>query len=130
VVNPPRVEVEANGQAFRGVSAFVQNAHPYTYFRNLPIDVAEGAEVDSGDLAGAVLERASAIDMPLLIWRLLSQRARVVNHRRVGSFAGVTGVRARSADGRPVPVQVDGDYLGDRTAVEFAVAPGALTVVA
>ena len=130
VINPPRVEVEANGQAFRGVSAFVQNAHPYTYFRNLPIDVAEGAEVDSGDLAGAVLERASAIDMPLLIWRLLSQRARVVNHRRVGSFAGVTGVRARSADGRPVPVQVDGDYLGDRTAVDFAVAPGALTVVA
>jgi diacylglycerol kinase family enzyme len=68
--------------------------------------------------------------MPPLIWRLLSQRARVVNHRRVGSFAGVSSVRAQSADGRPVPVQVDGDYIGERTAVEFTAAPGALTVVA
>jgi len=28
------------------------------------------------------------------------------------------------------PVQVDGDYIGDHTALELSVDPGALTVVA
>jgi diacylglycerol kinase family enzyme len=36
----------------------------------------------------------------------------------------------RSTDGKPVPVQVDGDYVADETEVRFAVEPGALRVVA
>jgi diacylglycerol kinase family enzyme len=36
----------------------------------------------------------------------------------------------RSRDGRPVPVQVDGDHIGDHVEARFAVVPGALTVVA
>ena len=31
---------------------------------------------------------------------------------------------------RPFPLQVDGDYIGDRTRVELGVGPGALTIVA
>jgi diacylglycerol kinase family enzyme len=31
---------------------------------------------------------------------------------------------------RPFPLQVDGDYIGERTAVTLRAAPGALTVVA
>jgi diacylglycerol kinase family enzyme len=31
---------------------------------------------------------------------------------------------------RPFPIQVDGDYIGEATAIELRVAPGALTVVA
>jgi diacylglycerol kinase family enzyme len=29
----------------------------------------------------------------------------------------------------PVPLQVDGDYLGERSEVEFVAVPGALRVV-
>ena len=32
-----------------GVTVIVQNAHPYTYFNKRPIELAEGAELDSGD---------------------------------------------------------------------------------
>jgi diacylglycerol kinase family enzyme len=35
-----------------------------------------------------------------------------------------------AADGRPVAVQVDGDYIGDHAEAVFGVWPGALTVVA
>jgi diacylglycerol kinase family enzyme len=39
-------------------------------------------------------------------------------------------VRVVAADGRPVAVQVDGDYIGDAAEAVFGVWPGALTVVA
>ena len=35
----------------------------------------------------------------------------------------------RSVDGRAVPLQVDGDHVGDDVEAEFSVAPGALRVV-
>jgi diacylglycerol kinase family enzyme len=34
-----------------------------------------------------------------------------------------------SADGRPVPLQVDGDWVGDTAEAVFDVLPGGLTVV-
>jgi diacylglycerol kinase family enzyme len=130
VVNPPRLDVEVGGRTERGVSVFVQNGRPYTYFRDRPVRVVEGAELDSGALAGAVLTRASAVDVPTVAWRALSRRARVDGHRRVHAFAGVASLRVRSADGRGVPVQVDGDYLGEETDIRFGVTPGGLGVVA
>jgi hypothetical protein len=35
----------------------------------------------------------------------------------------------RSVDGRPVPLQVDGDHVGDDTVAELSIAGGALLVV-
>ncbi len=130
VVRPPRLEVTVGGERHTGVSAMVQNAHPYSYFRDRRMDLAEGAELDSGDLAGVVLTRASAIDMPTVIWRSLSRRARIVRHRRVAGFSGAREVVVRSLDGRAVPVQVDGDHIADLREARFTVAPGALGVVA
>ncbi len=36
----------------------------------------------------------------------------------------------RSADGRPLPLQVDGDYLGEVHEARYSIKPRALTVVA
>ena len=129
VVNPPRLEVEVDGRKISGVTAVVQNANPYTYFQKTPIEMGEGAALDSGDLAGVVLERASAADMPTVLFRALSKRARIVNHRRVSGFSGVDRVVVRSADGRPVPLQVDGDHIGDVDEAEFGIRPAALRIV-
>ena len=35
----------------------------------------------------------------------------------------------RSADGRPLPLQVDGDYLGDVSEARYSILPRALNVV-
>ena len=39
---------------------------------------------------------------------------------------------SKTKDGaaRPFPLQVDGDYIGERTEVRIGIEPGALTVVA
>src|SRR3712207_7757216 len=47
--------------------------------------------------------------------------------RRVVHFDRLQDVRIRSLDGRPVPLQVDGDHIGDAHEARFSVAPGALT---
>jgi diacylglycerol kinase family enzyme len=113
-----------------GVSAIVQNGTPYTYFGERPVNMAEGADLSSGDLAGVVLERASAVDIPTIMWRALSRRALVSSHRRVYAFAGISGLRVRSLDDRPVPLQVDGDYIGAVPEATFGVTPGGLAVIA
>jgi len=130
VVRPPRLEAEVDGRTVTGVSAFVQNARPYTYFRRRPIDLVEGPALDSGDLGGAILARASAIDLPTVTWRALSGRPRMAGHRRVHTFTDARALVVRSGDDRLLPVQVDGDYVGEHAEAVFSVAPGALQVVA
>jgi len=130
LVRPPQVEVEVAGQTLRGINVLVQNGDPLTYFQYTPLHVAEDIALDSGDLAGAVLHRATPLDVPTVAFRLFSRRLRIVDHRQVTGFSHVERVRARSVDGRPVALQCDGDWLGDVTEVEFSIAPKALTVVA
>jgi diacylglycerol kinase family enzyme len=130
VVRPPRLEVQVGGETLKGVSAFVQNSNPYTYFQNRPVHLSEGSALDSGDLSGVVLTRANPIDVPTIAFRALSDRAEVGRHRRVLPFSGVGALHVRSTDGKPVPLQVDGDHVSDEAEVHFAVEPGALRIVA
>ena len=76
-----------------------------------------------------MLTRANALDLPTIAYRLLARRARVGDHRRVHAFDGLDGLRVRSADHRPVPVQVDGDYIGAHEEAVFSVLPGGLSVL-
>jgi len=129
VVNPPRVVAAAGGRETEGVSVFVQNAQPYTYFRRRPVHLAAGAHLQSGDLSGVVLTRANAIDLPTISYRLLARHAKLGEHRRVHAFDGLDGLRVRSVDDRPVPVQVDGDYVGPHEEAVFSVLPDGLQVL-
>jgi diacylglycerol kinase family enzyme len=131
LVNPPRMSVEVNGRALEGVTVIVQNSDPYTYFGERPIRICEGAGVDTGSIAVVVLARATLLELPTLIPRLFSGRARTVQrHRQVQGFSPVTTASVTSTDGRPLPVEADGDYIGEFTEIEYGVAPGALLVVA
>ncbi|MGI8711797.1 MAG: diacylglycerol/lipid kinase family protein [Solirubrobacteraceae bacterium] len=130
LMHPPRLQAELDGETVAGVTAIVQNAEPYTYFGDRSVHMGEGASLDSGDLAGVVLKRASPIDFPTITWRALSERARLVRHRQVRGFAGLHSLRVRSADERELPLQVDGDYIGDVREAEFSVLPSGMLIVA
>jgi diacylglycerol kinase family enzyme len=131
VVRPPKLTIEVDGDSpVTGVSAFVQNTAHYTYFNSRPIALAAGGGFDSGALAGVVLTRARPYDVPTVTVRALSGAARIAGHRAIAVFGSFKEAVVRSADGRPLPVQVDGDYLGDELEARFAVAPGILQVVA
>ena len=130
VVRPPRLEAIVGEQRIPGVTAIVQNATPYTYFGDRPVQMAEGATLVSGDLAGIVLARARPSGIPTIIWRALSKRAKVSDHRHIHPFSGVTELSVRTTDERPLPLQVDGDHIGDAEEATFGVDAGALQVVA
>src|SRR6202453_4228866 len=76
LVHPPRMVARAGDQTLEGVTTIVQNGSPFTYFQNRPIEVAEGAALDSGALAASVLHRARPLDMPSIAWRAFSPRGR------------------------------------------------------
>ena len=59
----------------------------------------------------------------------LSGRAHVVGHRHVHGFSGVSEVRVTSLDDRPLPLQVDGDYIGDEREAVFSCLPQGILVV-
>jgi diacylglycerol kinase family enzyme len=136
MVKPVRLGVKVDGQAAEGVTALAQNSDPFTYFASHPIRVCEGIEIDDGSLALGVLKRAAQRDMPTLIPRLFSEKRPAARHRQIEHFAGITEAVVASIsetkDGapRPFPVQVDGDYIGERTRIALAVSPAALTIVA
>ncbi len=132
LLRPPRLEaaLASAEDAVKGATVLVQNAFPYTYFGDRAVEMAEGARLDSGDLAGVVLKRTSPLDIPTISWRALSSRRRVTDHRQIVGFSEQIRLRVRSLDDRPLPLQVDGDYIGAFDEIEFSVAPAALNVLA
>ncbi len=136
MVNPVRLRVEIDGRASEGVTALAQNSDPFTYFASRSIRVCEGVEIDDGTLSLGVLKRAAQRDMPTLIPRLFSEKRPAARHRQIEHFEDVTTATvvsiSETKDGvtRPFPVQLDGDYVGERTHLDLGISPGALTFVA
>ena len=129
-VRAPRMFVAVGDETFAGVTAIVQNAEHYTYFHDHPIDLADGATLDGGTLSGVVLRRASVLGAPSLLLRGVRGRGAVARHRQVAAFSGAREVTVSSTTARRLPLQVDGDYLGEVSEARFQIRPRALTVVA
>src|SRR5438477_8992788 len=56
LLHPPRLDARLGKPTMAGVTVIVQNAASYTYFGDRPVEMAEGATLSSGDLAGVVLD--------------------------------------------------------------------------
>jgi diacylglycerol kinase family enzyme len=137
LVNPVRLRIAVDGEEpVEGVTAISQNSDPFTYFSTKPVYICEGIGIEDGTLSMAVLKRAAQRDMPTLIPRLFSQRRPAVRHRQIIGFDDVAGATIesisedRSGAPRNFQLQVDGDYIGERTRVRLGIKPGALTIVA
>jgi len=129
LLRPPRLEAQIGDERIAGVTVLVQNSTPYTYFGDRPVEMAEGATLTSGDLAGVVLDRARPSDIPTILGRALASNLKVSRHHHVHHFSGVGGLRVRSRDERALPLQVDGDYLGEVHEAVFGVTPRGMAVV-
>ena len=130
LVRPVRVRVEAGGREIEGVTVIVQNSDPFTYFRNRPLRIGEDVDLESGTLSLTVLKKATPLELPTVMARVFSAKARTVQrHRQIEGLTGLDHVRVTTLDGRPFPVQVDGDFIGDFEEISYGVAPRALAVV-
>jgi diacylglycerol kinase family enzyme len=131
---PPRLFVEVGGERVEGLSAFVQNSEPFTYFRSKPIHVCDDVSLDSGTISLTVMKRAGSVDAPGVLWRIFRDGRRLADHPQARSFTRLDGARigALDADGRPrpFPLEVDGDFLGEFTDAAYDVHPGALRILA
>jgi diacylglycerol kinase family enzyme len=131
VRDAPRMTVSVNdGPALTGVTVLVQKGELYTYFRRIPIHAATPTRLEDPTLSGVVLRTARPTVMPGVVWRLLSARSPLPGHGQVDGFEGARRIVVRSADGRPFPVQVDGDFIGMVTEAVYGVDDAPLHVVA
>jgi diacylglycerol kinase family enzyme len=130
LAKPPHLTLEAGGERHEGVTAIVQNGSPFTYFKDRPIEVADGPALHSGTLASCVLRKATPLGMPSIAFRAFSKRARVTRHRQVIALPEAVDLTVTSADGEPLPLQVDGDYLGEVLEARYSIEPRALNVIA
>ena len=127
---PPSMAVEVGGDRVEGVSAMVQNSDPFTYFGSRPLRVCEDIAFDNGSLSVVMMKRATTLDAPGVLRQLFSRNGRLAYHRRARSFTRVERARIVSLSGRPLPIEVDGDYIGTADEFVYEAAPGALLFVA
>jgi len=123
----PNIRASWDGGERSGLRlAVVQNLDPFTYLGRLALRLCPEARLEGGlDLFGLDTFRPSVV-VPVLVSAF--GRAHHTGHPHV------TYVRDRQmfrieADG-PLPCQMDGEYLGERTELEVELVPDALLVLA
>ena len=118
----PALEVRGLGRA---AFALVANAEPYTFAGSLPLHAAPLAQLEAGlDVVAPVRLRPATI--PRIVGYLL--RGRGLEHAR-GVLYGHDLDRVEIVCDRPLPVQVDGEDLGDLDRLECICERAALSVL-
>jgi diacylglycerol kinase family enzyme len=122
----PAIRLERPGEApEEGLFyVIVANAAPWTYLRGRPIHLAPEASFDTG--LDVFAPRTMGI-LPTLRYLAGSARAAGPRGRRLLRLHDVGEFVLRA--NRPMAVQTDGDYLGEREEVRLVAVPGAVQVV-
>jgi diacylglycerol kinase family enzyme len=118
----PVLELHGLGRA---AFALVANADPYTYAGRLPIHVAPEARFELG-LDVLAPECVKAVSIPRLLRYAFTGRGQT--HARDLRYAHDLD-RIELVCDRPLPLQVDGEDLGDVERAEFVAERGAVSVL-
>ena len=122
----PDLEVRIDdGGPLPSLSVMVGRTDPYTYYKDRGIRMTPEASLDEGldVLSVRKLRRRS---VPRIAWQVFGS-ARHVQGRDIDYVHDASRVLVTS--GRPFPVQVDGDSLGDHLRLEIELAREVLWVV-
>lgn len=106
--------------------AFVSNASPWTYLNAREVETNPGTTFEGG-LGLFAMRSMGTITSLLLTRQLLSTSAQPKN-KHLLRLDDIPSVRIQSAE--PIGFQIDGDYLGTRSDIEFTSVPDMLDVVA
>ena len=116
-----QLEIDGYGRA---AFVFVANGHPYTYAGSVPMTISKQAKFEDGIAFVAPREVT-----PVLLPRLLMRMVRGTAPDDPDVFAGLDLDVLTVRCDRPLPLQVDGEDLGDVTEASFAAERAALTVL-
>ena len=115
----PKLEVKGLGRA---ASVFVANGAPYTYARGVPLPIVPDADFELGlDLVAPVRIRRRSL--PRLLFEILT------GHGRAGLLYAHDEDAFEVVCDEPLPLQVDGEDLGDVEAAVFEAERGAVRVL-
>jgi diacylglycerol kinase family enzyme len=112
------------GHLFVGI---VSNTSPWTYLGHRPVNPSPKADFDTG-LDFFALRRLHTMGTLNAVRQMISARSAPLTGRDVVSLHDQPGFTIRS--GRPIALQIDGEYMGEHEAVTFRSVPDALRVIA
>jgi diacylglycerol kinase family enzyme len=117
----PQLEIVGSGRA---AFLLVANGRPYTYAGSLPVVLSRQADFEAGLelVAPRIVEPAS---IPMLVFHGFRGTFDGDEHVIVGHDVDTLEVRCD----RPLPLQADGEDLGDVTEASFEAARNALSVL-
>ena len=122
----PGITLEVPGsESQRVVLAVCANGRPFTYFKRMPVDACPQASLDGGlDVFGVRRVRTGTIVR--IAWAVLVSRSHV--RWRDGVYRHDLTAATLRCD-RPLPVQVDGDYLGEFDRINLGLARDGLRLL-
>ena len=124
--HPPLTLTREGAEPEQLALALVCNTAPWTYLGSRPVLPCPDATFETGlDVFG--LRKAGTATTLRYVRQILSKTPRL-RGRQVLSLHDLDGFTVTSD--RPLPLQVDGDDLGERTKVSFTAVPRALQVLA
>ncbi|MBK6501936.1 MAG: hypothetical protein IPG03_06090 [Candidatus Microthrix sp.] len=121
----PWMRVEVDGEVVEGWQCLVLNSNPYTFVGSRAFDVDPRATLDARPTL-VVATRFGALDFLSLTTAAL-RGGGVAEHRTVRMFRGFENARIEAL--RPLPWQVDGDYLGEVAGLTIDARPANLSLV-
>ena len=122
----PKMKLSVEGdEPFETLFAICCNSRPLTFFKKFPMDVCPEAHLDEG-LDLFALSKVRLPTIPRVIWSTYVSRShprwrngRYFHDRHSASFESY----------EPLPVQVDGDYIGLHSRGDIELETGALSLV-
>lgn len=124
----PALSVELPGRdPIEGVHyVFISNSSPWTYLNKRPVHTNPGTSFDTG-LGLFAMTSTNLLPSLRVARQLLATRAEPKS-RKLIRIDDLPRIRIRSQ--RPIDFQMDGDYIGLRSTVEFTSVPNALDLIA
>jgi len=126
----PRIVVECDQGELTAATVLVQNGENFTFAGTRPVTLCGNVELDSGSFSAALVKSGAPLRAGVTALRIVGATADSGGDNGTRQLGQLKTLRLRSADDQPLPLQVDGDFAGEHTAIEFAIEPGGLTVLA
>jgi diacylglycerol kinase family enzyme len=123
----PAVTLETSvSQPEKVLFSVICNARPFTYFGRFPVDACPQASLDKGlDFFG--LKTLRTLTIPRVAWAVFVSRSHI-RWRNSCYYPDVDSGSLRAT--RPMPVQVDGDYIGEMDRAAVRLIPNSLDLLA
>ena len=122
----PMITLEVDGEdPLRVLLAVCCNARPFTYFKRFPVDVCPTASLDGG-LTLFSLAKIRTGTIPRIVWGLFVSRSHT--RWKISNYHEDLRGFSLTAD-HPVPMQVDGDYVGEWDAARVVLVEEALDLL-